>query len=162
MAPPARSGPGPAPPDRSGRGAAPPSRPVGAVVRAGLALLGVLHLAGGVPAVVAPRWFFDTFPGFGHRWTAAYPPFNRHLIADLGATFITLGALLLLAAWLADRRVGAAALAGTLIFSTLHLVFHATHAGALTGFDLTASLVALALGVLLPAALLAAVLTGVG
>ncbi|HEY3008705.1 MAG TPA: hypothetical protein VGJ63_11680 [Micromonosporaceae bacterium] len=128
------------------------------VVRAGLALLGALYLAGGVPALVAPRWFFDEFPGFGHRWTAAYPPYNPHLVADLGATFVTLATLLLLAAWLADRRVAGAVLAGVLVFSTLHLVFHATHTGTLTGFDLAASLTALALGVLIPAVLLVAVL----
>jgi hypothetical protein len=130
---------------------------LGAPVRAGLALLGVLYLAGAVPALLAPRWFFDRFPGLGQRWTAAYPPFNQHLVADLGATFATMAALLLVAAWLGDRRVAVVVLAGVLVFSTLHLVFHATHHGTLAGVDLVASLVALALGVLVPAALLVAV-----
>jgi hypothetical protein len=116
-------------------------------------LLGALHLSWGVPATLAPRWFYDTFPGLGHAWTAAYPPYNGHLITDLGATFTTLGVLLLLAAWLADRKVTAVVLCGVFVFSSLHLAFHLRHHGALTGADLVASLTALALGVALPAVL---------
>jgi hypothetical protein len=117
-------------------------------------LLGALHLSWGVPATLAPRWFYDTFPGLGHAWTAAYPPYNAHLITDLGATFTTLGVLLLLAAWLADRTVTAVVLCGVLVFSSLHLAFHLRDHGSLTGADLVASLTALALGVAAPAALL--------
>ncbi|MFC0530365.1 hypothetical protein [Phytohabitans kaempferiae] len=124
------------------------------LVRGGLALLGVLHLSWGVPATLAPRWFFDNFPGLGHAWTAAYPPYNTHLVTDLGATFITLGVLLMLAAWLADRKVTAVVLCGVLVFSSLHLAFHLRDHGELTGLDLAASLGALALGVVLPATLL--------
>jgi hypothetical protein len=117
-------------------------------------LLGALHLSWGVPATLAPRWFYDTFPGLGYAWTAAYPPYNAHLITDLGATFTTLGVLLLLAAWLADRKVTAVVLCGVLVFSSLHLAFHLRDHGSLTGADLVASLTALALGVAAPAALL--------
>lgn len=124
------------------------------LVRGGLVLLGALHLSWGVPAVLAPRWFFDTFPGLGHAWTAAYPPYNEHLITDLGATFVTLAVLLLAAAWLADRKVTAVVLSGVLVFSALHFAFHLRDHGALTGTDLVASLAALALGVLIPGALL--------
>lgn len=124
------------------------------LVRAGLILLGLLHLSWGVPAVLAPRWFFDTFPGFGLAWTAAYPPYNAHLMTDVGAAFTTIGVLLLVAAWLDDRRVTAVVLVGVLIFSTLHLVFHLRDHGLLHGFDLGASLTSLAAGVLAPVALL--------
>jgi len=130
------------------------SRPA---VRAGLLLLGLLHLSWGIPAVLAPRWFFDNFPGFGHAWTAAYPPYNAHLMTDVGAAFLTLGVLLVLAALLADRRVTVVVLAGVLTFSTVHLVFHVVHHGALSGVDLAASLASLAVGVLLPGVLLTVV-----
>ncbi|WP_326561999.1 hypothetical protein [Micromonospora sp. NBC_01796] len=135
-------------------GALPVSRWAGPVVRAGLVLLGVLHVSWGIPAVAAPRWFFDHFPGFGQTWTAAYPPFNVHLMTDVGAAFLTLGALLLAAAWLADRRVTRVVLGGVLLFSALHLAFHLSHHGTLAGGGLVASLVSLALGVLAPGALL--------
>lgn len=124
------------------------------VLRAGLAVLGVLHLSWGVAATAAPRWFFDTFPGFGERWTAAYPPYNEHLMIDLGATFVTLGVLLLAASTLADRRVTAVVLLGVIIFSALHLLFHARSHGALAGGSLALSLVFLSAGVLAPGLLL--------
>lgn len=124
------------------------------VVRTGLILLGVLQLSWGVPAVVAPRWFFDNFPGLGHGWTAAYPPYNAHLMTDVGAAFVALGVLLLAAAWLADRRVVAVVLVGVLVFGTLHLIFHLRDHGTLTGDELTISLASLGLGVFLPGALL--------
>ncbi|MBX6355016.1 MAG: hypothetical protein IRZ05_04065 [Micromonosporaceae bacterium] len=125
-----------------------------AVLRGGLALLGMLHLSWGVMAAAAPRWFFDTFPGFGQRWTAAYPPFNEHLVTDLGATFATLGVLLLAAAALGDRRVTTVVLLGVIVFSALHLAFHAVHRGGLAGVSYSLSLVSLLAGVLAPAALL--------
>ena len=75
-------------------------------------------------------------------------------MTDVGAAFLTLGGLLLAAAWLADRRVTAVVLGGVLLFSALHLAFHLSQHGTLTGAGLVASLVALALGVLAPGALL--------
>jgi len=124
------------------------------LVRGGLTLLGLLHLSWGIPAVLAPRWFFDTFPGFGLSWTAAYPPYNGHLMTDVGAAFVTIGVLLLVAAWLDDRRVTAVVLVGVLVFSGLHLAFHLRDHGRLHGFDLGASLASLVAGVLAPIALL--------
>ena len=123
--------------------------------RAGLAALGLVELSWGGWAYFAPARFFADFPGFGHRWTAAYPPFNEHLTADLGATFLTIGALLVGAAVLDDRRVSAVALAGAMLFNLLHLLFHATHRGTMAGADYPVSLLALLFGVLAPAALLA-------
>lgn len=120
-----------------------------------VAILGVLHFAWGVGAIAAPRWFFDTFPGFGRHWTAAYPPFNEHLMTDVGAAFLALGVILLIAAAMRDRKVTNVVLIGLLVFSTAHLIFHARHPGNLTGGDLVASLVSLALGVVVPAILLA-------
>lgn len=127
------------------------------LVTAGLAVLGALNLGWGAWAVTAPRHFFHTFPGFGQRWTGAYPPYNEHLTTDLGATFLALGALLLVAAALRDRRVTSVVLLGVLVFNTVHLVFHATRHGELSGGPLAASLAALVLGLLAPAALLVAV-----
>ena len=130
-----------------------------AVVTAGLAALGVVNLFWGIWAVTAPRRFFDTFPGFGQRWTTAYPPYNQHLVSDLGATFTMIGVLLALAAVLRDRRVTVVVLVGVLVFNVLHLAFHTTHPGLLSGGPLAGSLVSLVLGVLGPAALLALALT---
>jgi hypothetical protein len=120
--------------------------------RVTLGVLAALNLAWGAWAVTTPAHFFDTFPGFGHRWTAAYPPYNGHLVSDLGATFLTLGVLLLIATVLSDRRVTRVVLAGVVTFNALHLAYHLTHHGLLHGVDLAASLASLALGVLVPVA----------
>ena len=124
------------------------------VVRLGMAVFAVLNLWWGVWARLWPGPFFDNFPGFGRRWTAAYPPYNEHLVTDLGSTFLTLGFLLAVAAVLDDRRVRVVVLAGVLVFNTLHLAFHASHPGTMGGFDLGASVTTLAAGVVAPAILL--------
>ena len=72
--------------------------------RLGMARFAALNLWWGVWARLWPRHFFDTFPGFGQRWTAAYPPYNEHLVVDLGSTFLTLGFLLAAGAAVDDRR----------------------------------------------------------
>jgi hypothetical protein len=124
-------------------------------MRAALAVLAGVHLWWGGWAWSAPRHFYANFPGLGHRWTAAYPPFNEHLVADLGATFLTLGVLLGLAAAVPDRRSRMIALVAVLCFSILHLIFHVGH-----GFDppnageYAASLVTLIAGVAAPGVLL--------
>ena len=124
------------------------------MVRAGIAALAVVNAWWGAWAWFAPRSFFDTFPGFGHHWTAAYPPYNEHLVTDLGSTFLTLAALLAAAAVLPDRRVRVVVLGGVLVFNGLHLAFHVGHHEGMAPFDVEASLTSLALGVLAPVALL--------
>lgn len=119
-----------------------------------LAILGMLHVSWGVPAIVAPRWFYDNFPGFGRHWTAAYPPYNEHLMTDVGAAFLALGVLLLIAAWLRDRKVTNVVLIGLIVFSAAHLAFHSRDPGELRGADLVASTVSLALGVVVPGLML--------
>jgi hypothetical protein len=122
--------------------------------RAGLAGLGLVNLCWGGWAVLAPAGFFAGFPGFGYHWTGGYPPYNGHLITDLGITFVTLGVLLLTAAVLDDRRVTSVVLAGDLVWSGLHLVYHALHRGELDTVGYQVSLVSLVLGVLAPLGLL--------
>lgn len=119
-----------------------------------LALLAMFHLAWGVPAVIAPRWFFDHFPGLGHQWTAAYPPFNEHLMTDVGAAATTLGVLLAIAAVVNDVKVTRTVLTGVILFSGLHLGYHVARHGSLHGTELTLSLASLALGVVIPLVLL--------
>jgi len=119
-----------------------------------MALLALVHGWWGVWARFAPRHFFDTFPGFGHHWTAAYPPYNEHLVTDLGSTFLTLAFLLAVGAALDNRTVRWVVLAGTIVFSALHLGFHSLHRGAMPDADTALSLTTLVVGVLFPTALL--------
>ncbi len=120
------------------------------LVRAGYGLLAVVNLWWGIWGRFFPRGFYETFPGFGHRWVAAYPPYNEHLVTDLGATFLTLGVLLGVATVVTDRRLRWAVLAGVLVFNALHLSFHAANHGTMDAFDVGASLATLIAGVLAP------------
>ncbi|HEY7223365.1 MAG TPA: hypothetical protein VH561_07130 [Micromonosporaceae bacterium] len=124
------------------------------VVRVGMAALGAVHAWWGVWARLFPRHFFANFPGFGRRWTAAYPPYNEHLVTDLGATFLTLAFLLFAGAWVRDRTVRAVSLVAVAIFSALHLTFHATNHASMGSADFATSLFFLILGVLAPVTLL--------
>lgn len=123
------------------------------IVRIGLAGMAAVHLWWGLWAYAAPRRFFDTFPGFGQRWTAGYPPYNDHLVTDLGATFLTLGVLLAVPAVRYRRGLARLSLTGALVFDTLHLAYHAGHRGTLSELSWAAGLSPLVLGLLLPAAL---------
>ncbi len=124
------------------------------IVRCGMAGLAAVHLWWGGWATGWPQHFFDNFPGLGWRWTAGYPPYNEHLVADLGATFLTIGVLLTIAAALHDAKVTAVALVVTALFGALHLWFHFSDTGEMTGTDLGLSLAALVGGVFMPLALL--------
>ena len=123
-------------------------------VRVVMALFGALYGSWGVWAIADPRHFFDTFPGLGYHWTAAYPPYNDHLVTDLGATFLTLAFLLIVGAVVVHRSARVLALAAAGFFGALHLVFHATHAGEMGRSDYTLSLISLVLGIAVPVGLL--------
>ena len=125
------------------------------VRRVGFGLLALLSLAWGVWAIAAPAHFFRTFPGFGFHWTSAYPPYNQHLIFDLGATLTTLGVLQALAALFDSRPVSWVAALGAATFGTLHFGYHALHAGTMGAADRGLSILSLVGGALLPPALAA-------
>jgi hypothetical protein len=124
------------------------------LVRAGIAALAVVNGWWGAWARFEPKDFFFTFPGFGHHWTAAYPPYNEHLVTDLGSTFLTLAFLLAAAAVVPDRRVRTVVLLGVLAFNVLHLSFHLAHHEGMAAAEVAESLTALALGVVVPVVLL--------
>lgn len=62
----------------------PSDNPVRRGVRGGLIALAMI--AGGVGGwqFFAPHLFYDAFPGLGHAWVSLFPPFNAHLMQDVG------------------------------------------------------------------------------
>ncbi len=79
-----------------------------------LLLAGVFFLAPGIWAFVAPHSFYDQL--------APFPPYNRHLLHDIGAFQIGIGVALLLALRWNDARF--VAFAGAAAGATAHLVSH--------------------------------------
>jgi hypothetical protein len=122
-------------------------------VRLGVAVtLAVPQLVIGVWAVIAPKNWFESFPGFDPRVVAAEPPFNEHLATDVGAGFVATGVVLLAAAVWANRAAMATALVAFVAFTLPHVVYHATNpADALTATENAFNTVTLANGLVLAA-----------
>lgn len=117
------------------------------------ALFATLALTGGW-ALGAPRWFYDTFPGAGHTWVALLPPYNEHLVRDVGALSLSLAVLVAAAALTLQRLLVTVAALATLAWSIPHLAFHLGHLEGLATADKVGQVVVLVLGVVAPLALL--------
>src|SRR5215218_9902499 len=90
------------------------------MVRLGLVVLAVPQLAIGIWALAAPHGWFGTFPGAGRVWLPLYGPYDEHLVYDVASAFLALGVILVLAAWLLDRRAVRLAAVGYLVFQVPH------------------------------------------
>jgi AhpD family alkylhydroperoxidase len=119
-----------------------------------LAALGLPQVGIGLWALVAPHGFYDQFPT-GQGWVSALGPFDEHLVIDVGALFVAIGVLAILAAaWLRRPLVIAAAVAW-LLFSVPHTIWHLTDLGPLSAGDAIANVVTLAWTIVAPLAVLA-------
>jgi hypothetical protein len=117
--------------------AEPPARPAATktmrrpeIARAALLVLTAYCLFLGLTATVVPHVFFDDFPFLAH-WVERLPPYNEHLVTDVGGLYLGFAVVLGLAAWRPRRDLVIAACAGFLTMAVPHLAFHATH---LSGF----------------------------
>jgi hypothetical protein len=117
-----------------------------------LLILLVTAVLPGLWAVLAPRSFYDSFPGIGLHWVAADGPYNRHLVTDVGAMYLALvvvtGGALRRPEW--ARLAGAAWLA----FGVPHWLYHSAHLGLFGTLDQVLNEVALAGSVVLALLLL--------
>jgi membrane associated rhomboid family serine protease len=120
---------------------------------------GLIYLAVTVGVVaawilIAPKGFYDEFPGGTHAWASALPPYNEHLERDFGAAGLGLAVLAVLAAVWMERRLVQAAAIVLFVGSAPHLAYHLTTTGSYSAFDNVASLGGLALQTMLPLLLL--------
>ena len=116
-----------------------------------------LTITTGILAVwilVAPKSFYDDFPGGPAHWVSALPPYNEHLERDFGAASLGLALLTGLAAYWMDRRVVQAAAATWVAAGLPHLIYHLTTTGHYSTGDDLASLFGLTLDVVLPLGIL--------
>jgi hypothetical protein len=121
-----------------------------------LALIYLVVTIGGLAAwiLIAPKGFYNDFPGGGAHWVSALPPYNEHLERDFGAAALGLTVLAALAALWMERRVIQAAAISVFAAGIPHLAYHLTTTEHYSTGDNVASLTGLALDVLLPLALL--------
>ncbi len=92
-----------------------------------LGWLALYNLTTGAWQCVAPRSFYDDFPGFGRHWVSVDGPYNEHLIRDYGQGNLAVGVVALVAlltggVWLA-RATGLAAVLANLP----HQAYHQAH-----------------------------------
>jgi hypothetical protein len=102
-----------------------------------LAWFVVFGLGVGGWQTLAPRSFYEDFPGFGRTWVSVDGPYNEHLLRDVGQGNLALGVVALVAlvtggVWLA-RAAGLAAVVAYLPHQlyhqlTLHLLETASDA----------------------------------
>lgn len=107
------------------------------MVRAGLLVLGVSQAVVGVWALLGPQSFYDGFPAAGHAWVAVLPPFNEHLVRDVGGLSLAMTVVLAAAAWWLDARLVWVAVVAFAAWTVGHTIFHVTHLEGFTGVDAT-------------------------
>ena len=97
------------------------------LMRVGLAVLAITIAPLAFWATIAPRQFYDDFPGGGRNWVAVDGPYNEHLVRDVGGLSV---ALLIVAAFalvpLSIPLVRATAVA-FLVIGVLHVGYHLQH-----------------------------------
>ncbi len=112
--------------------------------RLALAFLFVAALTIGLTAAVVPRTFYDDFP-FLTTWVSLLPPYNEHLVTDVGGLYLGFAVLFAWAARTLEPTLVRAACAAWLLTATLHLFFHAGHLEEFSTGDAIAEIASLAL-----------------
>lgn len=123
-------------------------------LRVGLWFIAVTQTLVGAVQLFLPQTFFDDFPLPGHNWVSLLPPYNEHLMRDVGALNLSLAVVAIFAAMSMERRLTIATLLGYLAFSLPHAIFHAGHLEHYPAADATAQTILLFFAVILPIALL--------
>jgi hypothetical protein len=124
------------------------------ITRIGLVVLAVPSVVIGGWAGLAPRSFYDDFPGFGAHWVSPDGPFNEHLVRDVGWLNLSLALITLIAAWTLTRALVGAALGAWLVYGIPHLVYHLNHLDMYKGSDQILLTISLSFSPLVAAGLL--------
>lgn len=114
-----------------------------AAARASLAILLLSAASVGLPAALTPHAFYDDFPFLAH-WVDLIPPYNEHLVTDVGGLYLGFAVLFAWAAWTLQPVLVRAVCSAWLLTATLHLAFHATHLDNFGTVDAVAELASLA------------------
>jgi hypothetical protein len=117
-----------------------PSLTGGRRLLAGL-LLGALAISQamvGVWALLAPSGFYQSFPAAGHPWVSLLPPYNEHLVRDVGALSLSLTVLLAAAAVVPTLALIRVAVSAFAVYAIPHTVFHGLHLQGFPALDAVA------------------------
>lgn len=98
----------------------------------------------GLTAALAPHTFYADFPFVTH-WVELLPPYNEHLVTDVGSFYLGFAVLFAWAAWTLDRVLVRALSVAWLLAAGIHLIFHASHLAGFGTADAIAEIATLAL-----------------
>jgi hypothetical protein len=110
--------------------------------RAAMVVLLLSALAVGLPATIAPRDFYDDFPFVSH-WVDLLPPYNEHLVTDVGGLYLGFAVLFGWCLYRLEATLVRAVSVAWLLVAVLHLAFHADHLEGFGTADAIAELAAL-------------------
>jgi hypothetical protein len=130
------------------------------VLRIALGVLAASSVVVGAWAQLAPRSFYDDFPGGGRQWVAPDGPYNEHLVRDVGGLNLALAVALAVAAVTLAPLVVRAGAAAALVYGVPHLTYHASHLDLYDGVDQVGNLVSLGAVVVMPLVVLVLSLRG--
>lgn len=119
------------------------------VARVALVCLCLSCLVIGAQATVAPHAFYTGFP-FGRGWVELLPPYNEHLIRDVGGFYLAFAILFAWAAVTLARELVVPLCVAYAVDAVLHGVFHVLHLDGFTAADAIAQTVGLAAVLALP------------
>lgn len=112
--------------------------------RVALGFLLVTALIIGLTATLAPVTFYEEFPFVTH-WVDLLPPYNEHLVTDVGGLYLGFVVLFGWAAKTLDRTLVKAVSVAWLLVAAIHLAFHATHLSHFSSGDAIAEIASLTL-----------------
>ena len=112
--------------------------------RSALAVLLVAAASIGLTATLVPHAFYDDFPFLRH-WVDLLPPYNEHLVTDVGGLYLGFAVLFAWSARTLQPTLVRAVCSAWLLTAAIHLIFHATHLEGFSSGDAIAELASLAL-----------------
>jgi hypothetical protein len=115
-----------------------------------LAIMAIGYIGVGAWAALAPRSFYDDFPGGGRHWVSADGPFNQHLVRDVGTLNLALAAVTIAALVRPGRYLVQVIAGATLIYSVPHFLYHLFHLDVFDTGDKVGQTLSLAITVIVP------------
>ena len=118
------------------------------LTQAALVFLALASAVVGGWALFLPESCYRSFPGLGHTWVMLDGPYNEHLVRDVGALNLGLGALAAFALVRPSRATPwSVGLVGS-IYNLPHFVYHVSHIGIYAPVDQAGNIISLGLALL--------------
>ena len=119
------------------------------LLRVTLACLAFSAAVPGLQATISPSSFYDDFP-LGRAWVQMLPPYNEHLIHDVGDFYLAFTILFAWGAWRPSRELVLPLASAWSASALLHVVYHAMHLDGFGAGDAIALIFVLATVLALP------------